>query len=142
MKMIRTFYYYLFYRFYKLSELAPSRWWSEGKAGAALTIIIIIVLFTVLQFYSFITYKDIIPEKNGKLIVGFIAGFIGLTNYFIFAHNNQWKSIVLHFDDLPKQKLRIGEMFFWIFIVGVLVSFIYVFYVLDWQHWREVNNGK
>jgi len=133
-------YYYLFYRFYKLSEAAPSRWWSEWKAGAALTVMIFLILAVIEGYYSIITYKDIIPEKNGKLIVGAIAGSIGLMNYFIFAHREQWKSIISCFDKLPAKKQRTGKMLFWLFVIGVLGNLVFMFYLMsqiDWQSLRQ-----
>jgi hypothetical protein len=135
MLKLRTFYYYLFYKFYKLSEAAPSRWWSEGKAGGAMTILAIFFVFTVAGYVMVFTKKDILPDDGWWIIIG-VGGGIGLLNYFIFAHNNQWREIINQFDSLPKKQQQYGSLLFWFILIGCLLNLIIMFYLMsqvDWQ---------
>jgi hypothetical protein len=137
MKVLSKVYYYIFYRFYKLFDSAPSRWWSEGKAGAAMTLMTIFLVFTIEGYYSISTRKNIIPENNGKLIVSVLAFVIGAINYFIFAHNQRWQNIVLDFEKHSESCQRVGKLLFWFVILFLFVNMVYMFYLtsqIDWEN--------
>lgn len=137
MRLLSKAYYYMFYRFYKLFEAAPSRWWSEGKAGAAMTLMIIFLLFTIEGYYSISTRKNIIPENSGKLFVGALAFIIGVINYFIFAHNHRWQDIVLDFEKHSESCQRIGKLLFWFLILFIFVNMVYMFYLTSQINWSR-----
>ena len=123
-------YFYLFYRFYKMSEAAPSRWWSEWKASFAMDGLIVFIVLSVINYYTFIT-ENFIDFGNRKPIAVFVILFIVIPNYFIFNHNNRWRKIIDNFDQLSSKKNKIYSMISWCIIILIIINMIASFYSLD-----------
>jgi hypothetical protein len=138
MVSIRKAYYYLFYKLYKFSEASPSRWLSDWKAELSIDVLIFFCLFSFFIYYKIFCNRYIhLSESNWDVWVPAIV--IGLFNYFIFHHHNQWKRIVKEFDRLPKRKNIIGGWIVFGVVLLIIANLVYAFYLMsqiDWKQYR------
>ena len=132
---LKKLYYYLYYKLYKLSEAAPSRWLSDWKAELAIDILEGFFIFSLLTYYTvFVNRHFQIP--NSFIIIMFYILTIALPNYFIFHRRDQWKSIVHEFDKIPKNKNRIGGWIVFIIILLVIANLVFAFYQMSQINWK------
>ncbi len=132
-------YYYLFYKIYKFSEAAPSRWWSDWKAYFVINILIGIILLSIGGYYTVITKKDMLPVTNPSMFVTIIFIAISVFNYFIFFSRDQWKKYVKEFDHLEKRKNKIGSLIIGSVILLIIANLVFMFYLMsqiDWKQYR------
>lgn len=130
--LVKKAYQYLFYKFYKMSDAAPSKWWSEGKASMAIGVLEIWTIISILIYYKVL----IDPSSNimGTITIWFvIITFVTITDYFIFHYKNRWKSIISEFDNLPKKKNTLGSWIVFGIVLIIIGNFIFSFYCLDRQ---------
>ena len=123
-------YHYLFYKLYKFSEAAPSRWMSDWKAELAIDVLELFLVFTVFDFYTIYTKKIVNLENTGLCALLYIS-IIALPNYFIFHHKDQWKHYVQEFDKWPKSKNRIGTLIVWSIIILIITTFFISLYLVE-----------
>jgi len=138
MKLLKA-YHYLFYKLYKFSEAAPSRWWSEWKASLAIDVLIFAVLLSAGGYYTVISKKDMLPVSSPKIAISLIVVAVVGLNYFIFNHRDKWKLFVNEFEQWSKVKNRIGGIIVWVGILLIIANLIFMFYLLskiDWQQYR------
>ena len=121
-------YYYLFYKLYKFSEAAPSRWMSDWKAELSIDVLWIFFIFSCLAYYTIYT-KQLVDLGSSSLLVMIYITIIALPNYFIFHHKDKWKHYVNEFDKWPKNKNRIGTLIVWGVIILIILNFFYAFYL-------------
>jgi hypothetical protein len=134
----KKLYYYLFYKIYKFSEAAPSKWLSDLKAGVTIIFLEILVLTSFYVYYTiyfnryatleFISYKTFGP-----------LGVILILNYFAFIYKNNWKTYVEEFDKWPPKKNTIGGVIVTCVILIIIVNLIFSFYLMsliDWKQYR------
>jgi uncharacterized protein YjeT (DUF2065 family) len=136
--MIKRAYYYLFYKFYKMSEAAPSKWWSEWKASLALDTLIAFFVFSLITYFEILINPNIDIGGSKKTIIA-MGIMILIPNYFIFHHRDQWKEIVAEFDQLPKRTNRIGSWIVFGIVLLVIGNLIFSFYLMsqiDWNQYR------
>lgn len=128
MEKMKRVYYYLFYKFYKMSEAAPSRWWSDWKASLALIVLKIWFIVSILIYYKIFLNPnaDIIGSEISWI---FLVIIISLIDYFTFHHRDQWKEIVAMFDQLPKKQNRIGSWIVLGVVLFVIANLIFSFYL-------------
>ncbi len=135
---IKRAYYYLFYKFYKLGELAQPPFLSDWKAGIAVIALEIWVLLSVGVYYAVVT-KTVIELKISMPIIFIPLALVIILNYFAFVHTDIWKKYVKEFDRLPKHKNKLGN---WIvlgvvlFIIGNLIFSFYLMSQVDWSKYR------
>jgi hypothetical protein len=127
---IKKMYHYFYYKLYKFSEAAPSRWMSDWKAELVLDVLILLVIFPLVFYYTLYT-GDVINLKNEKLIAALYFILIGGSNFLIFHSKDQWKSIVIEFDKLPKKKNRLGGIIVGGIILFIIVNLILSVYAMD-----------
>lgn len=96
-------YFYLFYKLYKFSEAAPSRWLSDWKAELAVDVLAMFIVASTIYYFDFNL------GTNGGIYTLFYFLLIAFPNYLIFHHNDQWKNIIHDFDKLPKVKNKVGS---------------------------------
>ena len=135
--MIKTVYYYLFYKIYKFWEKADIRWWSDWKASLTMDILIVFMIMSIETFYRVLINPYMQHLSNGVYIVLTLA--VAIMNYFIFDHSDRWKVIIERFDRLPKRTNRIGGWIVFGFIMLVLFCLIFSFYLMsqiDWSLYR------
>ena len=136
-KRIINWYYYFFYKMYKLHE---GSWLAETKATFFMEICYLMIIITLLIFYKIHINRYLILGNlaNIKLIV-FLTYliFLGIPHYLIFSRNNRWKLIINKFDRLPKKKnIKGGWLCYGIFVF-IFANFIYSFYQLSLINWSE-----
>lgn len=136
--MLKRAYYYVFYKLYKMSEAAPSKWLSDWKASLAIDVLLFFFLFSVTIYYKiFVNRYFSLDNKFGVGIIYVL--FIVIPNYFIFHHKDQWKDIVAEFDQLPKKKNLIGSWIVFGVVLLVIANLIFSFYLMsqiDWSQYR------
>ena len=123
-------YHYFYYKLYKFSEAAPSKWLSDWKAELVLDILILLVIVPLAVYYTLYT-GNIINFKNEKLIVALYFILVSGSNFLIFHSKDQWKSIVTEFDKLPKKRNRLGGIIVGVVILFVIVNLIMCVYAMD-----------
>lgn len=129
-------YYYLFYKFYKMSEAAPSRWWSEWKASLAIDVLAGLFIYSLLVYYKVFINRN--THIGGKIETIMAIGILTImSSYFIFHHRDQWKEIVAEFDQLPKKKNRIGGWIVFSIVLFVIANLIFSFYLMSQIDWRQ-----
>ena len=136
---LRKAYYYFFYKFYRFSEAAPSRWWSEWKASFSMDALIVFVLLIAGGYYSITTKRDMLLGGSPKVIIWIVGLSIALINYFIFNHRDKWRSYVEEFDAWPKKKNRIGSIVVWSIVFLIFANLIFMYYLMsqiDWKQYR------
>ena len=124
-----NFYYYLYYKLYKLAEAAPFRWSSEWKASLFLDALVFFAVISAMNYYSFIFNVDIVIE-NPYFFVLISYFLIGLPNFFMFNFNNQWRKIIKKNDLLPKNSQYTKSIVAWCTIFLILANFIFSFKLL------------
>lgn len=123
----KRFYYFLFYKFFKISEAAPSRWLSDWKAELCVDILGLFVFSSLVLYYR--SFIDVNSEiGNGNALLCFFILF-SLFNYFIFHHKDKWRVIVQQFEALPIRTNRMMTFSAWLFVSLVIVNFVLSFYL-------------
>ncbi|MFL9485545.1 hypothetical protein ACI6Q2_22380 [Chitinophagaceae bacterium LWZ2-11] len=125
-------YNYLFYKFYKIFEASPSRWWSEWKAMVVIFVLELWMLLSLTIYYAIIKHQDLFSGEK-PLFLTVVITIIGLTliNYFIFIHEDKWKNCVKEFDCWPTRKNRIGSLIVLLFVLLVAANLIFSFYEMS-----------
>lgn len=132
--MLKRAYYYLFYKFYKISEAAPSRWLSEWKASLAIDVLVLFILFSGVNYYNVFIDKTL--AFDNKLLFAFLyIALIAMPNYFIFNHRNKWKEIVVEFDKRPNSFNRTGSWLVTLFVIIVIANLCFSFYLMSLVDW-------
>ncbi len=129
-------YYYLFYKFYRMSEAAPSRWLSDWKAGIAIIVLEIWICVSLISYFSVIT-KRATELTISSPIVFLPLIFIIALNYFAFVYTDIWKEYVAEFDQLPKKKNRIGSWIVFGVVLFVIANLIFSFYLMSQIDWSQ-----
>ncbi|MBL1220206.1 hypothetical protein JET18_05115 [Chryseobacterium sp. L7] len=136
MNSIKLGYYYIFYRLYKMSEAAPSKWLSDWKASMALGLLEMWFLISILIYYRVFTNSSL--DILGNNIFWFLMVImLTLIDYFAFHNKNQWKNIVVDFDKLSPKKNRIYGIIAWSFILLIIINTIFSYYCLDLKARRD-----
>ena len=120
-------YYYLFYKLYKFSEAAPSRWLSHWKASLAIDILLLFVFSSTLNYYKVFLNPTSHLGEGSLLLVAIII--INVFNYFVFHHRDQWKELIYEFDKLSKQKNKVGSWVIFSMVLVIISNFILSFYL-------------
>lgn len=138
MKKIVKAYYYMFYKLYKWYERGPSVWLSDWKALLSLDVLWIFIGISGLVYYTLFADRYFSIGDGKFFLIGYIV-LIGIPNYFIFHHRDQWKDIVKEFDKLPKGKNRLGGWLVFLISMLIIGNMVYAFYLMsqvDWAQYR------
>lgn len=133
---IRRAYYYLFYRLYKLSESAPSKWWSDWKAALAI-VALEVWLFLSLGVYYAVYTKTAMNLEFSQPIVFIPLIIILLLNYSMFIHSSKWKLYVKEFELLPKARNKVYGRIVFILIACVIINLVFSFYLMSRVDWSK-----
>jgi len=99
------FYYYIYYKFYKIWEYISSpKILSDFKA------VISICFFEALIFLSYIYYSETLLQKSKLIIITLII--IIIPNVYIYIFDDKWKKYFIEFDQFPLKKKRKYSIFF------------------------------
>lgn len=127
---IRLCYYYFYYFLYRISESAPSKWWSEWKATFFL-VIFELFIFAFIVIYLQTTFNlTLLPEK-GTYIAFFATLFLTGVNYLIFLHREKWKLIIDLFSEWPSRKKLIWSIYSSLIILLIFSILIFTIYLMS-----------
>ncbi len=126
-------YDYLYYKFYKMSEAAPSRWWSDWKAVLAVSFIGIYSLISVIGYVSVILNQPV-PDEWSWFVWSSGAGII-VFNYYRYLYKEKWRDVVDRFEQLNARKKKYGSVLFVLFLVLFFANIIVLFYVMSITDW-------
>lgn len=140
--MIKRAYYYFFYKIYKsieyTSEELGGGFWSDWKASFVLDCCLYFIISSIFIYYKIFFNRFVhLSDNNLDVLLTIIP--VALFNYFVFLHKNQWKSIVVEFDKLPKEKNIIGSWIVFGIVLLIIVNLIFSFYLMsqiDWSKYR------
>lgn len=128
----------MFYKLYKFSDSAPSRWLSDWKAG------IIIVVLEILVIASLFVYYKVIFNRNARLsdsnwdVIACVM-IVVIPNYFAFVHSDVWRIYAEEFDRLPRNQNKAGCWIVLGVVLSVILNFIFSIYLMseiDWSLYR------
>jgi O-antigen/teichoic acid export membrane protein len=128
---IKDIYPYIFYKLYKFSEAAPSKWWSDWKATVAM---IALEVWVSVSFFIYIhvhANKELPSDGVMALVGGIIIGVLVLIKYLMFYRHDRWKLYVAEFDKLSKRQNRIGSIVVLLLVILVISNLMYSFYLLS-----------
>jgi hypothetical protein len=128
---IKEIYAYIFYKLYKFSEAAPSKWWSDWKATIAMLALELWVTISLFIYLDVNTNNGLPSDGIIVLVGGSIIGALVLIKYLVFYRHDRWKFYVAEFDKLPKRQNRIGSVLVCLLVVLVISNLIYSFYLLS-----------
>ena len=129
--VLKKIYPYIFYKLYKFSEGAPSKWWSDWKASISLLALELWLVISCYIYYDLLTEKGL-PSDNIIILYGsIIVGLLVLIKYLMFYRHDRWKSYVAEFDKWPKGQNKIGSILVGILVIIVIVNLIFSFYLLS-----------
>lgn len=120
-------YYYLFYKLYKMSEAAPSRWASDWKAGVTILVLEMWLIASLTNYYKVFVDRSFQLTKVTLIIAGII---LGLLNCITFVFTDTWKNYVDEFELLPKRKNNIGGWVVFSVVMLIILNVVYSYYLL------------
>lgn len=133
--MIRKAYDYLFFTLYRLGEIAPSRWWSEWKAGIIMIFLWGALIATIdnlrLYFFRATTLSD---YPILALSVGLI---IAIIHYFMYIHKDKWRDKILKFRNIDKKKDIAGILLVIVLVGLIIFGLIYSIRLLGKVDWNK-----
>ena len=136
---IKKCYTYFYYKLYKLFQVDERDWWSEWKASGILSLLISLLILSFLIYYNifFDRYFDLNLSNIQTYLIFMIL--FALPNYFIFHHKDQWKAIINEYEQLPKNKNKIGDWVAYSIVIFIIANLIFAFYLMsqiDWTQYR------
>ncbi|SDZ97322.1 hypothetical protein SAMN05660909_00396 [Chitinophaga terrae (ex Kim and Jung 2007)] len=132
--MLKHYYWYFFYKMYRLAENAPSRWWSEWKAILFVSVLEIVALMTLEGYFSIIFKHDILPGYD-NLVTILPAVVVTLFNYFFFLHHNRWKSYIKELDKQSSKQQLIGGLIVWSLVFLIFANLVFMFFLMSRINW-------
>ncbi len=135
MVSIKKAYDYLFYKIYKHFESGPSIWLSDWKASFSILVLEIWLCLSVLNYCSIIFKKALLSDTILTICSVSLVFLLAVIKYFTFEHQDRWKKVVKDFDDLPKNKNRIGSYVTLAVILIIIVNLIFSFFLLSKVKW-------
>lgn len=129
--IMRKIYPYIFYKLYKFSEAAPSKWWSDWKATVALLALELWFIMSVFIYYDLITNKGLPADNIVAIVGGLTIGVLVLIKYLVFYRYDRWRTYVAEFDKWPKRKNKIGTVLVCMLVFVIISNLIFSFYLLS-----------
>jgi hypothetical protein len=129
--MLMTLYRYLFYRLYRFSEAAPSRWWSEWKASFFLMVLEVFTAITLLGTIQILIGHRLIPKDPKSIYAALAVLLLMGIKYLVFIDRERWKKDELEFQEMSNQRKKMFNVIFWLVIIAVPSSYVIMLYVLS-----------
>ena len=111
-----------------LEKYGSPAFWSEWKAASLLVLMSYSILYSLILYYTIFVNRYSSLGSNLYLI-------FSILNYLIFLHKNRWKKIVENFNNIPKNKNRIGTIFSILFFTGCIANIVFAFYMVSQTNW-------
>jgi hypothetical protein len=137
MMTIKKAYYYLFYKLYRFSESAPSRWLSDWKATFSLLVLEIWILVSFMVYYKVFTKKDLIPDNRLTMMGITVVVVLSLIKYFVFEYQDRWKEYVVEFNKWPAKKNKTGTLVVWFIVLLIIANLTFSFYLMSQINWKQ-----
>ena len=127
---IAQWYYYLFYKFYKIALTGAIKsladWYASIAIGA-------LEIFTLISFYNyhkvFINPHDTISIGSAKVLTPLFV--ILIIHHFAFNGTERWKDYVKKFDQWPPEKNAKGSWIVAIVVLCLICNIILSYYLLN-----------
>lgn len=116
--MIGRVYDYLFFTFYRFWEKAPSRWWSEWKAGVTMIFLWIAIISIISNFKMYLFRTASLSDY--PILALSLCFVIGIMHHFMYTRNDKWRNKILKFRDIDKRKDTYGILTV-IVLVGLII---------------------
>jgi hypothetical protein len=133
---MKKLYYLLFYKLYRFWKTVSDDNWSDWKSSLVISCIEMLLIIELIIWWTIAT-KIIIEVP--KVLLAVIAILITIVNNNIFFSNDRWRNYEIKFKSYSKQKSKIAGWLVFLFLIGVLGSFIFSFYqmsLIDWSRYR------
>ena len=133
---MKKLYYLLFYKLYRFWKTVSDDNWSDWKSSLVISCIEMLLIIELIIWWTIAT-KIIIEVP--KVLLAVIAILITIVNNNIFFSNDRWRNYEIKFKSYSKQKSKLSGWLVFLFLIGVLGSFIFAFYqmsLIDWSRYR------
>lgn len=125
---VKRSYYYIFYVFYRLSERAPAKFWSEWKAGLIVLALELWCMYSLLNYYNFFVDNSFEPSRELLILIGILVAGI---NFVSFIYGNEWKIFVKEFTSYPSKRRKNLDLRVWLLCVFIISNLIFSFFLLS-----------
>jgi len=139
MYTIKVLYEYLFYFFYRGVSIAKPQFALKWKAATVMLIGELMILTSVLNYYTDFTKSDILSEKRSPILILLAAAPFIFIKFWVFDRRDQWKIYIAKFEAWPKQKRSRWDLLMWVIVLFVFGNLIFSFYLMsrvDWAKYR------
>ena len=96
-----------------------------------MTVLLPFIVVTLIGYYENLSNSEIMSNNFRKWMAIILGGVSGIVNYLMFAHHEQWKSIIFRFDQLSEKKQMIGKLVFWVFLAVMIFNIVYYLYLMS-----------
>jgi hypothetical protein len=138
MKFIE-WYYYLFYKFYKIALTGAIKSLADWYASLAIGALEIFSLISIYNYHKvFFDRYDTIEIRSFKVL--FPLFIILVIHHFAFNGTDKWQNYVNEFDQWPLQKNVVGSWVVAIVVLVMIANIIVSYYLLsqvDWAAYRR-----
>ena len=133
---LKDFYYYLFYKFYKVTSTGAIKSLASWYASLG---IIALEIFTLLSIYN---YYAVFFDRHAQLeLVSFKVLFplilISIINYLAFDKSDRWEDYVEDFNKWPAEKNAKGNIIVISLVVLVISNLVFSFYLMSQIDWSK-----
>lgn len=135
---LKNIYDYFFYKLYKFFEAAPSKWWSDWKAGGAMLVLEILTFISILNYYTVITKANFSDDFLFKVAMIIVACLV-VVKYFAILHKDRWKSVVEKFDGYRRNQNILGTWIVLMVILLLIANVVFSFYLMSQIDWKKYN---
>lgn len=133
---LKDSYDYFFYKLYKFFEAAPSKWWSDWKAGGLMLVLEILTFISILNYYTVITKADFSDDFLFMTAMIIVAVLVVL-KYFTILHKDRWRAIIKKFDGYKKSQNILGTWLVLIVVVFLIANVAFSFYLMSKIDWKK-----
>lgn len=98
MNTIRTMYEYAFYFFYRGVGKAKPQFWLTWKATVVMLIGEMMILASVINYYTDFTKTDLLPENRSAMLILLIAAPLIVIKFWFFDRGDRWKGYIAKFE--------------------------------------------
>jgi len=126
---MKTLYYYVFYRIYKLVTIGEVSWLPVFRTSLFLIALESLLLFSILGYLSLLFGKEFMPSSpiSIPMILFFLVSV--RVKYIFFDKDESWKEYYKNFESWSTKKQTLGIVFFIFFIFLLILGFVFMLYL-------------
>lgn len=125
---LKKSYYYVFYKFYKITKESPSIFPSDFGASVIISLLELWSLLSLKIYYKYFNRDDITTFLSFQVLIPVIA--IIVVNNVLFLDSNSYKKYFAEFDKYSKEKNLKGSKIVGAIIILALVNFGFSLYLI------------